>query len=194
MNHRKPWLALLSACAFLGACSESTEDDVPGNGIDQLERRLELHYHEDLLVRMASPGTTLADFTTDGCSGGLSVGWEYLAGHIAGIQKQHGTRPAWEHCCIEHDRRYHAGPGTAAASVEESFEARKQADLALQACVLETGHTRAPELSLEYGVSGEAVDTLYAAIAGLMYRAVRVGGMPCSGLPWRWGYGWPECG
>ena len=35
---------------------------------------------------------------------------------------------------------------------------------------------------------------LYAAIAELMYRAVRIGGIPCSGLPWRWGYGWPECG
>ena len=38
------------------------------------------------------------------------------------------------------------------------------------------------------------VETLYAANAELMYSAVRIGGIPCSALPWRWGYGWPECG
>jgi hypothetical protein len=47
--------------------------------------------------------------------------------------------------------------------------------------------------SADYGLSGQEVETLYAAIAALMYRAVRVGGMLCTGLPWRWGYGWPEC-
>ena len=31
------------------------------------------------------------------------------------------------------------------------------------------------------------------AIADLMYRAVRIGGVPCTGLPWPWDYGWPEC-
>jgi hypothetical protein len=193
MNHPKVRFTVILFCALLVACSKSTEDDAAGNSIEQLERRLELRHHEELLTRMAAPGTTLATFTTDGCSGGLSVGWEYLAGHIAAIQKQHGIRPAWEPCCIEHDRRYHTGPENG-ATLEESFAARKQADQALQACVIETGHTRAAELSLEYGVSPESVDTLYAAIAELMYRAVRVGGMPCSGLPWRWGYGWPECG
>ena len=34
---------------------------------------------------------------------------------------------------------------------------------------------------------------VYEVIGDLMYRAVRIGGIPCSGLPWRWGYGWPEC-
>jgi hypothetical protein len=33
----------------------------------------------------------------------------------------------------------------------------------------------------------------YDVIAGLVYRAVRAGGVPCSTLPWRWGYGWPKC-
>ena len=32
------------------------------------------------------------------------------------------------------------------------------------------------------------------AVAGrIMYDAVRIGGMPCTGSPWRWGYGWPGC-
>ena len=193
MNHRRlSRLIIIPACALLLACSESTNGDSADNGIDQLERRMEVRHHEDLLARMAAPGSTLAAFTTDGCSGGLSVGWEYLADRIETIQKQHGIRPPWEPCCIEHDRHYHAGPGNG-STAEESFEARKQADLALQACVIETGHTRATELSVEYDVSPGTVDTLYAVIAELMYRAVRLGGVPCSGLPWRWGYGWPEC-
>ena len=45
----------------------------------------------------------------------------------------------------------------------------------------------------DYGLSAGMVDLLYAGIAGAMYRAVRLGGVPCSALPWRWGYGWPEC-
>ena len=80
------------------------------------------------------------------------------------------------------------------ASAEESFVARKQADLALLSCVVETGKTRQEELTVKYDVSAGTVETLYAAIAELMYRAVRIGGIPCSALPWRWGYGWPECG
>jgi len=30
-------------------------------------------------------------------------------------------------------------------------------------------------------------------IAEIMYRAVRLGGAPCTTLPWRWGFGWPKC-
>ena len=76
---------------------------------------------------------------------------------------------------------------------DESFEARKDADLTLKACVIETGIERAPKLVKEYKLSTEQVSLLYETVANLMYRAVRLGGIPCSGLPWRWGYGWPEC-
>ena len=71
--------------------------------------------------------------------------------------------------------------------------ARKAADLALKACVLEAGVERTQEIVDEYGLSAEQVGTIYEAVAELMYRTVRVGGVPCSGLPWRWGYGWPDC-
>ena len=63
----------------------------------------------------------------------------------------------------------------------------------LEACVINTGARRAPELSLQYDLSMEDVEQIYQVIADLMYRAVRIGGVPCSGLPWRWGYGWPSC-
>ena len=193
MNHRNACMALILVCALLPACSDSSEETAPSARVDLLERQLELDHHADLLAVMAAPGSTLAAFTTDGCSGGLSVGWEYLAEEIEDVRNYHGFRPPWEDCCLEHDRLYHAG-ATIDMNAEESFEARKQADLALLACVVETGNTRIQELTSEYGVSPGSVQTLYAAIAELMYRAVRLGGVPCSGLPWRWGYGWPKCG
>jgi hypothetical protein len=37
------------------------------------------------------------------------------------------------------------------------------------------------------------VDEAYAAIADAIFAAVRLGGAPCSGLSWRWGYGFPNC-
>jgi hypothetical protein len=192
MNRRNMRGLTVLACTLLISCSDSTVGDSPHEGVDQLERQLEMHRHMDLLARQATPDSTLATFTTDGCSGGLSIGWEYLAKEVDGIREYHGTRPPWEDCCIDHDRLYHAGAAID-ASTEESFEARKQADLALLACVVKTGDTRTVEFSNEYDVSPETVHTLYATIAELMYRAVRMGGVPCSGLPWRWGYGWPEC-
>jgi len=185
-------LLLLGLVLFFSGNSSAETTGKLESGIDALERQLEMKRHEQLVARKAHPGNVLAEFTTDGCSGGLSVGWEYLAGKIQHFQAMHGTRPAWESCCVTHDRAYHTG-GPTGATAAESFEARKAADLALQACVLETGMKRIPELSAEYTISAQEVETLYRAIAALMYRSVRIGGMPCTGLPWRWGYGWPEC-
>lgn len=192
MNCRDKFYIVILACALLLSSGDETVADTPTERVDRLERQLELHHHEDLLALQASTESTLVTFTTDGCSGGLSVGWEYLAGQVDDIREQHGTRPPWEDCCTAHDRLYHAGIAID-ATAEESFEARKRADRALQACVLETGDTRTLELSEEYDLSPETIHSLYETIAGLMYRAVRIGGTPCSGLPWRWGYGWPEC-
>ena len=158
----------------------------------QLERRLELRHHKALLTRMNETGSELAAFTTDGCSGGLSIGWQYLAVQVESVRATHGERPPWEACCIEHDRLYHAAV-PAGSSPEEGFMARKQADEELRSCVVDTGFDRATTLSNDYDVTIETVEGLYTTIADLMYRAVRVGGVPCSGLPWRWGYGWPSC-
>jgi hypothetical protein len=160
--------------------------------IDALERQLEMGRHEQLVILKSHDDSALTEFTTDGCSGGLSVGWEYLAGKIQQFQARHGTRPAWESCCTEHDQEYHSG-GSGQATASESFDARKEADLALKACVLKTGVERSPELVTNYDLSAREVEILYTTVAELMYRSVRIGGMPCTGLPWRWGYGWPQC-
>ena len=159
---------------------------------DPLEHRLEIGLHEKLLSVKGNPDNALTPFTTDGCSGGLSVGWEYLANHVPHFQEKHGSTVPWEPCCVDHDRLYHSG-GEQHIDVTASFEARHNADLELKNCVMLIGQKRSPELMKEYELSAAEVEQLYTTIANLMYGAVRVGGIPCSGLPWRWGYGWPHC-
>jgi hypothetical protein len=196
MSHRNRRAVFLLGILLVTGCDATpgTDADVDSasDSLGALERQLEIGRHEQLVNLKSHPASTLADFTTDGCSGGLTIGWEYLAERITSFQEQLGTQPAWEDCCVAHDRCYHTGgPGKTTAS--ESFRLRREADLELQACVMETGAQRAPFLSKEYGLSLDQVTVLYDAVAELMYRAVRIGGVPCSGLPWRWGYGWPEC-
>ncbi len=177
----------------LGAtCFSGEQTDEPQSLLDSLELKLELGRHEKLAERKQQADSELSPFTTDGCSGGLSVGWGHLSERIERIKEIHGDEPPWESCCITHDRAYHqAGPRDATPLM--SFAARREADQLLQACVIETGAARAPELSLQYDLLIEDVEQIYQVIADLMYRAVRIGGVPCSGLPWRWGYGWPSC-
>ena len=192
MNHRNTRYLVILACSLLLSCSDTNKDDSSDKGGEQLQQQHEMLSHKNLLARQSMSSSILTDFTTDGCSGGLSIGWERLAEQFDGIRERHGIHPPWEACCIVHDKLYHKGAATN-ATTEESFEARKQADLALLTCVVQTGNTRTAKLSSEYDISPEAVHTLYSTIAELMYRAVRIGGTPCTGLPWRWGYGWPEC-
>ncbi|MPZ36304.1 MAG: hypothetical protein GEV13_36050 [Rhodospirillales bacterium] len=61
------------------------------------------------------------EFTSDGCSGGMSVAWRALT----------GLPPPWEGCCVEHDRAYWRG-GT--------YDERAAADRQLLICVAARGH------------------------------------------------------
>jgi hypothetical protein len=160
--------------------------------MDTVERQLESGAHEKLLVRISEREAIMNEFTTDGCSGGLSAGWENLSAQVPGIADQHGDRPPWENCCVVHDVAYHQG-GATSASASDSFDERKRADLELLSCVAATSAARSDELQQQYGLNEQQVTILYQSIAELMYRAVRLGGVPCSGQPWRWGYGWPQC-
>ena len=177
---------------FFSQGSNTQKSSTVLSDVDALERQREMARHEKLQVLKSHPKNVLAEFTTDGCSGGLSVGWEYLAGNLPNFQETHGTEPAWESCCVTHDRAYHPG-GSRAMTAAMSFEARRKADLALKACIIETGSKRSPELIQKYNISAAELEHNYNGIANLMYGAVRIGGMPCTDLPWRWGYGWPEC-
>lgn len=156
-----------------------------------MSRAIEMPSHRALMDRIADPATVLAPFETDGCSGGLSDVWRLVARTFPGFAETFEAAPPWEPCCVTHDRAYHDAGGTTDPGA--SYYARLVADRALQVCVTETGAARRTEMATEYGVTPVQVDTAYGAIAGAMFMAVRFGGAPCSGLPWRWGYGWPGC-
>lgn len=60
-------------------------------------------------------------FTTDGCSGGMTAGWQFIS----------HKKPPWNHLCVEHDRRYWKG-GT---RIE-----RRKADRDLFAGMIDNGY------------------------------------------------------
>ena len=152
---------------------------------------LERTAHVRLMARIAEPGAQLAPFKTDGCSGGMSEVWTFVSDALPAFARVHGGAPPWEDCCVVHDRAYHDAGGAHDAGA--SFAARRAADRQLRACVRAAVEGREQALAESYGLGPEAVRTAYDLIAAAMYRAVRAGGGPCSGLPWRWGYGWPNC-
>ncbi|WP_293575849.1 hypothetical protein [Phaeobacter sp.] len=126
--------------------------------------------HEALLQVIDASDHTPAPFTTDGCSGGLSLLWRQF------VSAATDQGPRFEYCCVAHDRSYHMAGGATTAT--ESVVARRLADKTLRQCV---------EAELA------DVTPLSGAIASAMFSAVRFGGAPCTGLPWRWGYGYPPC-
>lgn len=154
-------------------------------------RALEAPGHEALMSLIARPTSTLAPFETDGCSGGLSGAWQVAARHFPDFAQAHQSSPPWENCCVSHDQAYHNAGG--ASDPRASFDARLNADRILKACVIETGTARVDTLVAAYDVDADQVASGYGAIADAMFVAVRIGGGPCSGLPWRWGYGYPSC-
>lgn len=64
---------------------------------------------------------TIKPFTTDGCSGGMSIVWKALFREL----------PPWENKCVIHDVRYWIG-GT--------VRDRLNADIALRKGIIEKGH------------------------------------------------------
>jgi hypothetical protein len=186
-------IILVTTLALIGAALFLTRDHgafLPS--MDTMERSLETDRHERLLTRIAESDAVISDFTTDGCSGGLSKGWEQFTVKFPEFAAQHGDLPPWQECCITHDMQYHAG-SLGALSANKSFDQRKAADVALKACVIDTGMKRLAAAEEIYGLTKAEVEDIYEIISELMYRAVRVGGMPCTTQAWRWGYGWPPC-
>lgn len=159
---------------------------------EALQYEIEIRQHERLIRARMADGAKLAPFASDGCSGGLSSGWSFFSATFPALAEKQGSHPPWESCCVAHDRLYHVG-GAADATAAESYGARLAADRDLRLCVIEIGRSRQPELIAQYGFGSQQVSRLYDAVAEVMYRAVRLGGAPCSGLTWRWGFGWPDC-
>ncbi len=160
-------------------------------GLEQLARGMQLRAHALLLERVTEQGGVPNAFTTDGCSGGLSASWGQIAAHWPGFAARYQSSPPFEACCITHDRAYHGISG--ARTPEASYGARLQADQQLRHCVRQVAAEQGEGLAAEYGVSREALERGFWQLSQAMYFAVRFGGGPCSGLSWRWGYGYPEC-
>jgi hypothetical protein len=157
----------------------------------QFSRALEIPSHRWLAEVRAAPETELAAFTTDGCSGGMSGLWTFTAERYPAFAEAHEDGPPWEDCCVTHDRAYHTGG--ADPDPEASYAARVAADEELRRCVAATASDRDQVLRELYGVTEAQVRLVYKAIGAAMFQAVRLGGGPCTGLPWRWGYGYPRC-
>ena len=155
--------------------------------IDDIETKLEQYRIERLVKVQSEPENKLANFTTDGCSGGMSDGWQYVATLFPQFKNKFGDVPPWQQCCIQHDKIYWRG------ETEDGFSKRLAADRALRQCVVDLGNQKSKEFSQEFNISPEQIETSFEVAGELMYRAVRIGGKPCTIFPWRWGYGWPAC-
>jgi hypothetical protein len=155
------------------------------------QRLVEMPAHRALMNRAAAEGYDPMPFAGDGCSGGLSLVWRAIAEHAPAFAREHGTTPPFEGCCDAHDRVYHVAGG--AREAPDSFDARLRADEAMRACVMEVGAMRGPGIAAAYAVPVAQVTAAYGAMAEAMFQAVRLGGGPCTGLPWRWGFGFGQC-
>ncbi len=176
-TRRRPAWWLLLAWACLPATAVTAAEPIG----EPLEQRLMAHLAEV----QRQPANHLVPFTTDGCSGGMSAGWEHMAQLFPRLGATVGEQPPWEACCVAHDHAYWRGNG--------GYQARLAADRALRRCVVASAAQHAPLLAARMEVPTGAVADAFVGAADLMYAAVRVGGVPCSTLPWRWGYGWPQC-
>ena len=183
---RRPGLViLLLMVSLLPRICASAE--IIDNSIERIERELEVSRYQTLAQVQADPHNQLAPFTTDGCSGGLSDGWRFLAKTLPPFKRKFGDKPPYEGCCVEHDRAYWRG------ETDHGFEQRQHADLALQQCVAEYGKAHRDAFAREFDLAPETIEQNFRIVAALIYRAVRVGGAPCTSFAWRWGYGWPRC-
>jgi len=157
------------------------------NIILKMNRDLEQWNLEQLALVQSDPKSILVEFETDGCSGGLSDAWKGFAKISSDFKQFLSNRPPWEPCCVTHDRAYWKG------ETKNGFDKRLKADKTLRQCVLDYGVKNSERLANKFNLTEQQVLIQFKITSTLMYRAVRLGGKPCSYLPWRWGYGWPHC-
>ena len=157
------------------------------NPLDEMAAALEKSQLKRLAAQQSRNGVHIAPFKSDGCSGGMSRSWQVLAQTLPPFAAHIGETPPWEHCCVAHDRDYWRG------ETEDGYEKREYSDAQLRSCVRMTGEQHGTEISASIKLTRKQIVDIINLTSELMYHAVRVGGGPCTGLPWRWGHGWPEC-
>ena len=156
-----------------------------------VSRWVEMPAHRALLRDLTEDPTIPLPFTTDGCSGGMSSMWQVAADTMPDLADVLGQHPPWEECCVIHDRAYHNIAG--AMTPQDSFDARLTADLELRSCVIGSADLHADRLADYYDLSTDFVRAGFEQMAKAMFTSVRLGGGPCTALPWRWGFGYPNC-
>jgi hypothetical protein len=176
---RFPSVLLLLAMLPVGLAAQ--------NPLDAVAEAVEREQMQRLAAQQRRPGVIIDRFRSDGCSGGMSQAWSFLADSLPGFVDYAGKQPPWEHCCVAHDRDYWYG------ETHNGFDIRAQSDARLRACVRATGRQRSAEISQILGLPQADIVEMIDLTADLMHQAVRLGGGPCTGLAWRWGHGWPEC-
>lgn len=131
----------------------------------------------------------LTEFVTDGCSGNVSKGWTTAITQLSKVsnafaEKYAGTEVIpFEEACVEHDRAYHRGEG--------GYTARLKADNELRSAIIKYGIENTDTIQTRTGLDNpEEALFLYELVAESVYRGVRLGGAPCTGQPYAWGYGY----
>jgi hypothetical protein len=131
----------------------------------------------------------LAPFASDGCSGNVSKNWRIVVEQMSETSQSFAETFAgaenipFEYACIKHDQVYHSGEG--------GYVGRLQADLSLRSEIISYAIENVSTIQSRAGLNTpEETLFLYELLAEAMYRAVRLGGAPCTSKPYAWGYGY----
>ncbi|MCK5589147.1 MAG: hypothetical protein KAI16_02455 [Candidatus Pacebacteria bacterium] len=131
----------------------------------------------------------LSDFVSDGCSGNISNMWEFSVEELSkrfpdiALRYKDAQSIPFEYVCEEHDRLYH--------NAEGGYEGRLAADEMLRDGIIEYAIENVDKIKQLVGLeTDESVIFLHEVIAEVIYRGVRFGGAPCTGMPYAWGYGY----
>ena len=140
-------------------------------------------------LEQAKRTTSLEPFTSDGCSANVSSNWRAAIKKVSQHSASFATTYAdlatipFESACIEHDQAYHPGTG--------GYVGRLTADNQLRAAILTYGMTNSALIQTRTGLGSPAEAVyLYELLAEAIYRGVRLGGAPCTGEPYAWGFGY----
>lgn len=134
---------------------------------------------------------SLQPFYSDGCSANVSKNWQLAITKISAYSDSFAATYAditsipFESACIEHDRAYHQGIG--------GYAGRLSADNQLRAAILTYGTTNTTLIQDRTGLKSPAEAIyLYELLAETIYRGVRLGGAPCTGESYAWGFGYGD--
>lgn len=143
------------------------------------------------MARLANTkeSVALSPFVTDGCSGNVSALWSNIVSKLSDVSDvfaeayQSAGNIPFEDACVAHDRLYHVGEG--------GYAGRLMADVQLRQDIIEYALNNTESIKARTNISSDAqVLFLYEIIADAVYNGVRLGGAPCTGKSYAWGYGY----